>query len=70
VIVCGLFEWKRICKGLLSFVFICDAIEDPIIKKEVIVDDVNFPMIYFPFIYFKSSAAPAYIARVMVLNAT
>jgi hypothetical protein len=33
VIVCGLFEWKRICKGLLSFVFICDAIEDPIIKK-------------------------------------
>jgi hypothetical protein len=39
-------------------------------KIEVIVDDVNFPMIYFPFIYFKSSAAPAYIARVMVLNAT
>jgi len=28
VIVCGLFEWKRICAGFfLSFVYICIALE-------------------------------------------
>ena len=35
VIVCGLFEWKRICAGFfLSFVYICIAVGDPVIKRE------------------------------------
>jgi len=28
MIVCGLFEWKQISAGLLSFVYICIAVED------------------------------------------
>ena len=31
---CGLFEWKQICAGFLSFVYTCTAIGDLIIKKE------------------------------------
>ena len=33
VILCGLFEWKRICAGFLSFVYICIAVLDPAIKR-------------------------------------
>jgi len=33
VIVCGLFEWKQICAGFLSFVDICIAVEDPVIRR-------------------------------------
>jgi hypothetical protein len=32
VIVCGLLEWKQICAG--SFVYICIAIDNPVIKWE------------------------------------
>ena len=28
VIICGILEWKRICAGLLSFVYICIAVGD------------------------------------------
>ena len=33
VIVCGLFEGTRICAGFLSFVYICIAVGDPVIKR-------------------------------------
>jgi hypothetical protein len=35
VIVCGLFEWKRICAGILSFVYICILVGDSVIKRRV-----------------------------------
>jgi hypothetical protein len=31
--VCGLFEWKGICAGSLSFVYICIAVGDPVITR-------------------------------------
>ena len=33
VVVCSLFKWKRICAGLLSFVYICIAVGDSVIKR-------------------------------------
>jgi hypothetical protein len=34
VIVCGLFEWKKICACFfLSCVYICIAVGDPVIKR-------------------------------------
>jgi len=34
VIVCGRFEWKRICDSFcLSFVYICIAVGDQVIKR-------------------------------------
>jgi hypothetical protein len=36
VIICGLFEWKRICaRCFSSFVYICIAFGDPAIKRGV-----------------------------------
>ena len=33
MIACGLSEWKRICAGFLSFVYICIAVGDPVFKR-------------------------------------
>jgi hypothetical protein len=36
LIVCGLFKW--ICAGFISFVYKCVAMEDPIIKKQKLLN--------------------------------
>jgi len=34
VIICGLFDWKKICAGFFyNFYYICIAVVDPVIKK-------------------------------------
>ena len=33
VIVCGRFEWKRICAGFYHFVYICIAVGDLVTKS-------------------------------------
>jgi preprotein translocase subunit Sec61beta len=33
IFVRGLFEWKQICTGLKSFVYICIAFGDPFINR-------------------------------------
>jgi hypothetical protein len=33
MILCGLFEWKRTYAGILSLVYICIALGDPVIQK-------------------------------------
>ena len=39
--LCDLFEWKLICKNFSLFVYICNAIRDPIIKKGQCGDATN-----------------------------
>jgi hypothetical protein len=43
-IVCGLFEWKRICaEFFLLFVYICIAIGDPFIKRGIPLTGLKAP---------------------------
>ena len=49
VIVCGIFEWKRICAGfflMFIYIYICIAIGDPVIKREWLRSHFN-PATFF-----------------------
>ena len=41
VIVCDLFEWKRICAGILSFIYVHVAVRDAISKTGRVLDPTN-----------------------------